>query len=162
MSRIKLLVALSRLRPSPSSRSPRASMMSQNQVIQKLQSLWTIISQKDKQTSYQTFLQELLTERDATKLAANIHAFVDAIITQDQVGLVVGRQLLGELVKGLQPEGSIADRDARKTIIEDTLEIIQPKLVSFEEQVCFSECLIGPCIFERSNDPFYVIGDCSS
>jgi COP9 signalosome complex subunit 4 len=54
-------------------------------------------------------------------------------VNEDHVGLVVGRQVLAELVKNLG-DGVVSDRNVHKKIIEQALEIVQPRLVSFEEQ----------------------------
>ena len=50
------------------------------------------------------------------------------------MGLVVGRQVLSELVRILS-EGAIKDSDLIKRVVEETLVIVQPRIVSYEEQV---------------------------
>ena len=50
------------------------------------------------------------------------------------VGTLLLLVLLTELVKALS-EGKINDTELRKTIVKDVLELIQPRIVTYEEQV---------------------------
>ena len=63
---------------------------------------------------------------------------VDTVVNHDNVGLVVGRQVLSGLVRILG-EGTIKDLELRKRVVVDTLATVQPRIVSYEEleQVCF-------------------------
>lgn len=92
------------------------------------------ISQKDKSQAYLSLLSEALSQTNPRDVVRDVHTLVQTAITQDHVGLVVGRQVLAELVKSLG-EGIVSDSNAKKQIVEDTLTIAQPRLVSFEEQV---------------------------
>jgi COP9 signalosome complex subunit 4 len=94
----------------------------------------TSLSQKDKGPAYLSLLSEILARPDAPSVPADLHTLVDTVVNQDTVGLVVGRQVLSELVKILG-EGAIKDAEQRKRIVEDTLATIQPRIVSYEEQV---------------------------
>ncbi|KDQ21039.1 hypothetical protein BOTBODRAFT_27058 [Botryobasidium botryosum FD-172 SS1] len=98
-----------------------------------LAQLSTITAQKDKAAAYSSLLNSLLADSPPASVAADLHALVDALVNQDHVGLVVGRQVLSELVQALA-DGRIADSELTKKVIEDALEVIQPRLVSFEEQ----------------------------
>ncbi|EMD40729.1 hypothetical protein CERSUDRAFT_103107 [Gelatoporia subvermispora B] len=91
------------------------------------------LSQKDKLTAYQSVLVDTLTSPDPTRVHADLHTLVENVI-QESVGLVISRQILTDLVLGLQ-RGAIADSQLKKSIVQDILEIIQPRLVSYEEQV---------------------------
>lgn len=92
------------------------------------------LSQKDKGPAYLSLLQDILSRSNPTTLVSDLHVLVDTVVNQDNVGLVVGRQVLSELVKILG-ESVIKDADLRKRIVEDTLATIQPRIVSYEEQV---------------------------
>ncbi|KAH8118553.1 hypothetical protein DFH11DRAFT_1567955 [Phellopilus nigrolimitatus] len=92
------------------------------------------ISQKDKAAGYLSLLSEALAQPDAGAVARDVHAVLEAALTQDHVGIVVGRQVLAELVSGLAG-GAARDRDLKKRIVEDALAIAAPRGVSFEEQV---------------------------
>ncbi|TFK75873.1 hypothetical protein BDN72DRAFT_954424 [Pluteus cervinus] len=92
------------------------------------------LGQKDKGPAFIALIPDILAYPDPTKLAADLHLLVDTVVNQDSVGLVVGRQVLSELVKYLG-EGSIKDSDLRKRVVEETLATIQPRIVSYEEQV---------------------------
>ena len=91
------------------------------------------LSQKDKGPAFVSLIPDILSQ-PGPSLAKDLHALVDTVVNQDSVGLVVGRQVLSELVKILG-EGAIKDVDLRKRVVEDTLETVQPRIVSYEEQV---------------------------
>lgn len=92
------------------------------------------LSQKDKAPAYLSLLPEILSRPNASAIASDLHLLVDTVVNQDSVGLVVGRQVLSELVKSLG-SGTIKDAELRKRIVEDTLATTQPRIVSYEEQV---------------------------
>lgn len=100
----------------------------------KLAKLQTL-AQKDKSQAYTSLLLEALAQPDPAAVARDVHTLVNVVLTQDHVGLVVGRQVLAELVKNLK-EGAVKDNELRKQLIKDTLAVAQPRLVSYEEQVC--------------------------
>ena len=91
------------------------------------------LNQKDKAAGYQALLTECLARENQTGLDGDIHLLVENV-NQDSVGLVIGRLILTELVKALS-EGKIKDTELRKTIVKDVLELIQPRTVTYEEQV---------------------------
>ncbi|KXN89619.1 COP9 signalosome complex subunit 4 [Leucoagaricus sp. SymC.cos] len=91
-------------------------------------------AQKDKGPAFISLIPEILAQTDPTVISKDIHTLVDTVINHDNVGLVVGRQVLSELVKVLG-EGAIKDHDLRKRVVEDTLETVQLRIVSYEEQV---------------------------
>ena len=92
------------------------------------------LSQKDKVAAYQSLFSDLISREDQSSLAADVHTLVDNVVNQESVGLVISRLILSELVKALA-DGTVKDRTARKNIVEDTLNIIRPRIVSYEEQV---------------------------
>lgn len=103
------------------------------------------LNQKDKATAYQSILTDLLARPDQTTLAHDLHILVENVV-QESTGLVIGRQVLSELVKALEA-GIVADVELRKQIVQDTLDIIQPRIVSYEEQVCRTSWNILGCHF---------------
>ncbi|EGO01924.1 hypothetical protein SERLA73DRAFT_177559 [Serpula lacrymans var. lacrymans S7.3] len=92
------------------------------------------LSQKDKAPAYLSLIPEVLSQSDQPAIAANLHTLVDTVVNQESVGLVIGRQVLSEIVKNLEA-GAIPSSGLRKRIVEDTLATIQPHIVSYEEQV---------------------------
>ncbi|KAI0750808.1 hypothetical protein C8Q80DRAFT_1097923 [Daedaleopsis nitida] len=92
------------------------------------------LSQKDKVAAYQSLFNELISHDDQSNLPADVHTLVDNVVNQDSVGLVISRLILSELVKALS-EGRVKDTQVRKVIVQDTLDIVQPRIVSYEEQV---------------------------
>lgn len=99
----------------------------------KLAKLQTL-AQKDKSPAYTSLLLEAISQPDPAAVARDVHTLVNVVLTQDHVGLVVGRQVLAELVKTLK-EGAVKDNELRKQLLKDTLAVAQPRLVSYEEQV---------------------------
>lgn len=92
------------------------------------------LNQKDKGPAYVALFLEIFSGPNPSAIAADLHTLVDTVVNQDNVGLVVGRQVLSELVKVLG-EGTVKDVELRKRIVQDTLTTIQPRIVSYEEQV---------------------------
>lgn len=92
------------------------------------------LNQKDKGPAYSSLIPQILAQGDPDAVARDLKALVDTVVNKDSVGLVVGRQVLAELVKVLS-EGAIKDSDLKKRVVEETLETLQPRIVSYEEQV---------------------------
>ncbi|KAJ6539381.1 hypothetical protein B0H19DRAFT_1178776 [Mycena capillaripes] len=99
----------------------------------KLQQL-SALPQKDKAAAFIALTHDILARPDQSAVAQDLHSLVDTVVNQDSVGLVVGRQVLSELVKILG-DGAIKNPELRKAVVEDTLALIQPRIVSYEEQV---------------------------
>lgn len=94
------------------------------------------ISSLDNRSKPQALIRlvnSILSRTDLSAVATDLHIVVDHVVNQESVGLVVGRQVLSELVKQLG-EGSVSDHDVQKCVVEDTIATVQPKIVSFEEQ----------------------------
>ena len=89
------------------------------------------LPQKDKGPAYVATVNEVLSRTDLSIIAADVHIIVETVL-QDNV--VVGRQVLQELARALG-ENHIQDLELKKRIVEDTLSLVQPRLVSYEEQV---------------------------
>lgn len=88
------------------------------------------LPQKDKGPAYVAAVNEVLSCTDLSTVAQDIHIIVQTVL-QDNV--VVGRQVLQELARGLG-EKRIQDSELNKRIVEETLSVVQPRLVSYEEQ----------------------------
>ncbi|KAF9453067.1 hypothetical protein P691DRAFT_720570 [Macrolepiota fuliginosa MF-IS2] len=95
---------------------------------------YSALAQKDKGPAFISLIPEIFAQSDPAVISKSIHTLVDTVINHDNAGLVVGRQVLSELVKALG-EGAIIDNELRKRVVEDTLETVQPRIVSYEEQV---------------------------
>jgi len=94
---------------------------------------YSALNQKDKGPAFISLIPEILAQPNDS-IATNFHKLVDTVVNQESVGLVVGRQVLSEIVKVLG-EGAITEDELRKRVVEDTLATIQPRIVSYEEQV---------------------------
>jgi COP9 signalosome complex subunit 4 len=70
-------------------------------------------------------------DHDSGNLARDLEAFISAVV-QDSVGLVVSKQVVALFVKRLN---EIKGTDARRAVAERTLELLQDRQASFEEQV---------------------------
>ena len=92
----------------------------------------TTVPQKDKGPAYVAAVNEVLSQTDLSAIASDVHTIVETVL-QDNV--VVGRQVLQELARALS-EKRIQDIELTKRIVEETLTLVQPRLVSYEEQVC--------------------------
>jgi hypothetical protein len=103
---------------------------------QKLAQL-SALNQKDKGTSYLSLLSNIFSSQGNPNIAHDLHALVDHLINQD-AGIIAGRQVLSELVKGLTST-TIPDTELRKAIVEDVLSVVQLRATSYEEQVCAAQ-----------------------
>ena len=95
---------------------------------------YSALNQKDKGPAFISLIPEILSRPNHDAIVADLHLLVDTVVNQDNVGLVVGRQVLSELVKTLG-EGAVQDPELRKRLVNDTLAVVQPRIVSYEEQV---------------------------
>lgn len=93
----------------------------------------TALPQKDKGAAFIAFIHDILARTDQSAIPTDLHAVVDTVVNQESVGLVVGRQVLSELVKILG-DGVVKSPELHKTLVEGTLATIQPRIVSYEEQ----------------------------
>ncbi|KAH7914320.1 hypothetical protein BJ138DRAFT_1144044 [Hygrophoropsis aurantiaca] len=91
------------------------------------------LSQKDRAPAYLSLISEVLGRSDQSSIVPDLHTLVDTVINQETVGLVIGRQVLSELVKSLA-SGGVSDHELRKRIVEDTLATMQSRLQSYDEQ----------------------------
>lgn len=89
------------------------------------------LPQKDKGAAYVSLISDVLSRADPATAASDIHQIVEAVL-QDNV--VVGRHVLPELAKSLS-NSTVQDTELRKQIVQETLTLVQPRLVSYEEQV---------------------------
>ena len=94
---------------------------------------FSALSQKDKGPAFISLIPQIISQPDDA-VARDLRTLVDTVVNQESVGLVVGRQVLSELVRILS-EGAIKDSDLRKRVVEETLAIVQPRIISYEEQV---------------------------
>lgn len=101
------------------------------------------LSQRDKGPAYVTVLNDLFANQSSPSFLADLHTLVDTVVNQDAGGLVVGRQVVSELVKAVT-EGVVQDPDVKKQILQDTLNLVQPKIVSYEEHVEWPSCDYRP------------------
>ena len=106
------------------------------------------LAQKDKAPAFISLIQEILARPDQSTIQHDLHVVVDTVVNNDSVGIVVGRQVLSGLVKFLG-EGVIKDNDLRKNVVKDSLATVQPRLVSYEEQVALTFSFISKLTLYR-------------
>ncbi|TRM67792.1 hypothetical protein BD626DRAFT_106192 [Schizophyllum amplum] len=88
------------------------------------------LGQKDKGPAFISLISQALSQPDP---ATNLHTLVNYVVNEESVGLVAGRQVLVEVVKALA-DGAIPDKELRKSMVEDTLGLIEPRIASYVEQ----------------------------
>jgi len=124
---------------------------------------YSILAQKDKGPAFISLILEIVAQQDPTLISKDIHTLVDTLINQDNIGLVVSRQVLSELVKILGG-GTIKNHELRKCVVKDILATVQPRIVSYEEQVCVIavQLLALPPRRHRSMHSNFNLPTCSS
>ncbi|KAI1285800.1 COP9 signalosome complex subunit 4 [Halotydeus destructor] len=85
---------------------------------------------KDQFDKYKQLLDFIYTVEPITSRSEAVKAFVDSIVNEN-VSLVISRQLLSELSKSLEQMSAVESKELSHFV----LERIQPRVVSFEEQV---------------------------
>ncbi|PBL02595.1 hypothetical protein ARMGADRAFT_981324 [Armillaria gallica] len=90
------------------------------------------LGQKDKAPALSSLLQETISTQNQPSFTTDLHTIVESVVNQDN--LLIGRQILTDVVKALT-HASIGNHDIRKNAVEDTLAVVLPKIVSYEEQV---------------------------
>ena len=90
------------------------------------------VAHRDLADRYRGILEQILTLGE-DQLVDGLKCFIEAIINEN-VSLVISRQLLGELVSNhlVKMQDSVS-----KAASHFTLEIVQPRVISFEDQVCY-------------------------
>lgn len=76
----------------------------------------------------------------------DLATFVDGIIAES-TGQVISRQVLTEFVTKITDEKSGLDREMSKEIMKKSIEKIQPRVVTFEEQVRYRSTVSIPVIW---------------
>jgi len=124
---------------------------------------YSILAQRDKCPAFISLILEIVAQQDPALISNNIHTLVDTLINQDNIGLVVSRQVLSELVKILGGD-TIKNHKLRKYAVKDILATVQPRIISYREQVCtiVVELLALPLRHHRSLHPNFNLLTCSS
>jgi COP9 signalosome complex subunit 4 len=91
--------------------------------------------QKDRGPAFIALIQEILSRPDTSETPKDLRQVVEAVVSDESVGLVAGRQVLSGLVKILGDK-TVKNTELYKGLVEGTLSIIQPRIVTYEEQVC--------------------------
>ena len=99
---------------------------------QKLTEL-SVLNQKDKGAAYLSLVSSIFSQQGNPNIPNEVHALVDHFINQD-AGIIAGRQVLSELIKGLNST-NIPNKELRKAVVEDVLSVVQLRATSYEEQV---------------------------
>lgn len=86
--------------------------------------------QSKRAESFSALLQSTLAS--SSRLPSDLTLYVQAAI-QESTGLVVSRQVVAEFVKAVK--SGIANPETRKAVIEQVLNVLQPRIVIYEEQV---------------------------
>ncbi|KAF9510825.1 hypothetical protein BS47DRAFT_1331456 [Hydnum rufescens UP504] len=94
----------------------------------KLEDISFISIQKDKSTAYSALLSDILVKSRST---ADVQAVLRSAVNETPV---VARQVLSELVKSLK-DADFPDPSVLQSLLRASLEVAQPRGVTFEEQV---------------------------
>ncbi|XP_001607868.2 COP9 signalosome complex subunit 4 [Nasonia vitripennis] len=86
-------------------------------------------SHKDQAEKYRSFLDAILTS-SGDELAETLKVFIEAIVNEN-VSLVISRQVLTDVSNRLQ----VLPDEISKAVSHYTLDKVQPRVISFEEQV---------------------------
>jgi len=114
-------------------------------------------SQKDQSAAYTDVLKQLVTSPSPSPSEIKKVSF--AVANDNNVAIVVGRQVIAELVKLIEGDVLDKDKEVKKQIIQDTLESIQPRIITYEEQVSINVS-ITIRVFNHPYGRLYLCGLC--
>lgn len=108
--------------------------------------------QKEKLEEFRSVLDDILsgTTNNPDLLLGNLKEYVNHIL-DEQVGLVVARQLLSEFIDLFDEH--ITDLEVKKQLLSFAIERAQPRAVSFEEQVCNNDNSNKPSFLSLMSPP---------
>ena len=87
-------------------------------------------SQSDKPSGYNDLLRQITSSSDPSQVPSNLTAFIDSIL-KDSIGIVAARPLLASAVEAI---GSIESTESKIEVGTYALQILESRVVSFEEQ----------------------------
>ncbi|GAA5906621.1 uncharacterized protein JCM6883_004535 [Sporobolomyces salmoneus] len=93
------------------------------------------LPQKDKSSAYSQLLSSTIST--SSSLPSDLDQFLSLLVAPD-FPQIVARQVLQEYVSqvAVEKEGKTRDREIRKEILRKSLERLQPRVNSFESEVC--------------------------
>lgn len=109
------------------------------------------LSHKELIDKYKSVLEQVIRVENASERLEEMKSFIDLLINES-VGLVVSRQLFADLSTTLTTMSSdAASKEDAKTVANYALEKIQPRAISFEDQVTSFRQLLAD-IYESESD----------
>jgi COP9 signalosome complex subunit 4 len=87
------------------------------------------------------------TLKQSSSLTADLHAFLQAVVAES-TGLIVSRQVLSETVAAL---ATLTDADIQKQVLQNAVAVLQPRAVTFEEQITALRMLLAD-LLEKDED----------
>lgn len=109
------------------------------------------LSHKELIDKYKSVLEQVIRVENASERLEEMKSFIDLLINES-VGLVVSRQLFADLSTTLTTMNSdAASKEDAKTVANYALEKIQPRAISFEDQVTSFRQLLAD-IYESESD----------
>ena len=96
------------------------------------------LAPKEKPSAYSELVSRLISaaNQSTSWSSDDVGRLVQTVITDEHAGLVVGKQVVGDLVKRL---GEITDSNVRAEFIRSILSVLQTASVGYEEQVGVSD-----------------------
>lgn len=87
-------------------------------------------SQSEKPSGYNDLLRQITSSSDPSQVPPNLIAFIDSIL-KDSLGIIAARPLLASAVEAI---GSIKSTESKIEVGTHALQILESRVVSFEEQ----------------------------
>lgn len=85
---------------------------------------------QDRPSRYTELLGQVAAGSDASQVSSNLAAFIDSVLGES-LGIVAARPLLGSAVEAIK---SLSSSEAQIEVGTHALQILEPRVVSFEEQ----------------------------
>ena len=87
-------------------------------------------STQDKSSRYNELLAQITSESNRTAVSFNLAAYIDSVLGES-LGIVAARPLLGSAIEAIT---SLSNSEVRIEVGTHALQVLEPRVVSFEEQ----------------------------
>ncbi|GAA5956146.1 hypothetical protein JCM3765_005466 [Sporobolomyces pararoseus] len=98
------------------------------------------LPQKDKSQAYSTLLSSLISNSSSSsELTSNLTQYLTSTVVSNDFPQIVARQVLSDYVNQILSSSKSKieeDRDLKKQVLNKSLEVLQPRVNQFENEIC--------------------------
>ena len=102
---------------------------------------------QDRPARYNELLSQIVSDTEASRVTSNLAAFIDSVLGES-VGIVAARPLLGSAVEAIK---ALPSTEAQVHVGTHALQVLEPRVVSFEEQDAMIREIMADAYTERED-----------